>query len=322
MDLGISGYRLGMGWLAQALNAKWAQFSVNVLDATARPWEQVPALVADADSAGCAPILDATGTTNDLARIVTKHNDPVAWNAAVGTYIERTVDVLAANPTIHTLEVWGSADAPVIVGGRGPQFDASTILARVHEEVHAACPGVRILSGGYGVNADCTFLHWGLVERAPEGFDVYNLHPLPRPEETLETTLVVYRERLHMARRALDEKCLGQPWCATAFGVPTLDGVPPPEHNIGTHYRLPGDVRAIDYADASDWYVELLNFFEAVGFEFVCLVARDVLDRGLYRSWQHACGLLLPDGRQKSFVQALSLWAQERAPFSGVEEYV
>jgi hypothetical protein len=322
MDLGISGYRPGMGWLAQALNARWAQFSVNVLDAEAREWEQVPALVEDADRNGCVPILDACGTMDDLARIVTRHNDPAAWADAVTVYIDRTMALLEAEPRIQNLEVWGSADLPVILGGRGPQFDCSTILARVHEEVKAAFPQVRVLSGGYGINADSTFLHWGLAEHAPEGFDVYNMHPFPRPGETLTNTLGLYRQRLDAARTCLDDKCAGQPWASTAFGIPTLEGHPPPEYNMGLHWQLPGGVRAVDYADAADWYVELLSLFEALGFEFVCLLTQDRLRGGLYRSWQDACGLLLPDGKPKPFVQALSLWAQERAPFAGVEEYV
>lgn len=327
MDLGLSGYRLGMGWLAQALNAKWAQFSVNVLTGDEVAFEraateEVPALVADLDRAGCAPILDAYSTLPELARIVTQHADPAAWNAAVGVYIERTMRVLSANPSIRELEVWGSADIPVIVGGRGPQFDSATILARVCEEVHAACPGVRVLSGGYGIDADVTFLLLGLCEHAPEGFDVYNQCPFPRPQENLESMLEVYKYRLPEGRRLLDERCKGQPQVSTCFGVPTLDGRPEPGHRYGTHWQLPGGVRAIDYAEADEWYRAILGLLEAEGLEYVCLKAQDETRGGLYRDWKDAAGLLTPEGQAKSFVGRLSSWAQERAPYQMEEEVI
>jgi len=271
---------------------------------------------------GCAPILDARGTMDDLARIVTSITEPGAWQMAVDQYTDRILNILEAEPRIKELEVWGSADLPIIVGGHGPQFDASTILAEVHAQVEAAFPQVRVLSGGYCVNADCMFVQFGLCEHAPEGFDVCNAHPLPMPCETLEVTLGVYAERLDYIRELLNEHCASQPFASTGFGVPTLATAPPPDLNIGTHWQLPGGVRAIAYAEAGTYYRAMLECFEEFGFEYVCLIAQDVLHGGKYKHWQEACGLLKADGRPKSFVDKLVLWAQERDPFTMEEEDV
>ncbi len=320
MDLGLSGYRLGLGDLAQSLNARWAQFSVNVLAEGGPDLEAIAVLVDDIDHNGCKPILDARGTMDDLARIVTAHADAGAWQSAVDQYTDAILRILDSEPRIRELEVWGSADLPIIVGGHGPQFDASTILAEVHAQVKEAFPDARVLSGGYCVNADCMFVQFGLCEHAPEGFDVCNLHPLPLPCETLEVTVGVYAERLDYLRKLVNEGCKGQPFAATAFGIPTLATAPPPEFNLGTHWQLPGGVRGITYAEAAEYYQAMLACFDAFGFEYVCLIAQDVLHGGKYATWQDACGLLAADGRQKSFVDALVQWAQERNPFEMEEE--
>lgn len=321
MDLGLSGYRLGMGSLAQSLNARWAQFSVNVLTEDGPDFEAIAVLLDDIDRNGCVPILDARGTMDDLARIVTQHADKGAWQAASDRYTGRIMELLSRYPTIRELEVWGSAELPVIVGGHGPQFDASTIIAEVHSTVKEDFPQVRVLSGGYCVNADCMFVQFGLCEHAPEGFDVCNLHPLPMPCETLEVTLGVYAERLDYLRKLVNEQCQGQPFAASAFGIPTLETAPPADLNIGTHWQLPGGVRGIAYAEAGAYYRAMLETFEQFGFEYVCLIAQDALAAGKYRNWQDACGLLRADGRPKSFVDALVMWAQERSPFEMEVEY-
>jgi hypothetical protein len=320
MDLGLSGYHLGLGPLAQSLNARWAQFSVNVLAGDEGRADIVATLVDDIDSHGCRPILDARGTLDDFARIVTNIEHCAAWQNAVDQYTDAILRILDAEPRIQELEVWGSADLPIIVGGHGPQFDASTVLAEVHAQVKEAFPAVRVLSGGYGINADCMFVQFGLAEHAPEGFDVCNLHPLPLPCETLEVTLGVYAERLDYLRKLVAERCAGQPFASTGFGIPTLATAPPPDLNIGTHWQLPGGVRGVTYAEAADWYKAMLDCFEAFGFEYVCLIAEDVLRGGKYMHWQAACGLLKADGRPKSFVDALVQWAQERQPFEIEEE--
>lgn len=323
MDLGISGYQIGMGWLAQAINARWVQTSINVLDEETREWDHFPAIVADARQHGCNVILDARGTMNDFARMVTRGNDPAAWGDVIKVYTDRVIAICEATE-VRSVEVWGSADIPIVMGGRGPQFDCSTILDRVHSDLHDHFgeTGVEVLSGGYGINADVSFLQWGLAEHAPLGFDTYNMHPLPLPCEELFGSLEIYRNRLEHARVILDTKCNGQPWVATAFGIPTAAGSPPPEFNIGLHWQLPGGVRAIDYADAADWYIAFLELFATLGMKTCCLVAGDVMRGGLYRNWQGACGLLLPNGRPKPFVDTLAQWAQEREPFLMDEEVV
>lgn len=321
MDIGISGYELGMGWLAQLLNAKYAQFSVDVLSENFTLASIKPILNDIADS-GCTPILDARSTMKRLVEIVTSHKDKEAWEQGVQNFISATSYILSDNPDIKYLEVWGNTDIPVIMGGRGPQFDASTILASVYDTIHFEFPEVKVLTGGYGINADSSFLEWGLVERASQNFDMFNMHPLPLPCETLDLNLDAYNFRIGLIRKVLQDKCNNQPACASAFGIPTVDGSPPPELNYGTHWQLPGGIRAIDYKDAAQWYKGFLQIFEEQNFKFTCLIARDVYTNGLYRSWQDACGLLTPDGKIKSFVPEFSEWTQERQPFIMEDETI
>ena len=315
MDLGLSGFDPSLVWLAQAINAKWARFSINVLDDMGASADRLDELFHYAHGAGCKCLLDATGTMGQFAAMVTSHHDPDDWQRAVGVYIERSLSLLRRHPEIDTLEVWGSADIPIIVGGRGPQFDASTILARVYQEVKEAMPWLRVASCGYGINAETTFLQCGLAEHAPTSFDLYNTHPLLWPGENLESSAARYRSRLHDARVLLKQRCADQPLTVGCFGIPTVRGVPPPELNIGTHWQLPGGVRGVDYAEAHLWYREMAQVFEEAGALFCCFEAHDVMRGGLYRHWQGACGLLTEKGSPKDFLYPLTEWAQDRAPF-------
>lgn len=303
MDLGIAGYRPEHVAIAQAMGAKWARISYN-------PFREEPPfeLMAHALDHGMQPICNCEGSIDDLGNIILHASDISEWDKALQRYIDGVLPVTQFADCSH-IEIWGCNNFPSIVGGRGPQYDYSRILGEIGEQVKAERPDIKLLTGGWGINADVWFLQFGLAKHARKAFDYANMHPLVIAQASLENTCRYQKTRLQEARRILDKDVNGQPLCASIWGIPTVECKPQPEWNYGEWFQLPGGISAIDFEHAVEWYKAFLQLYAEAGFEFVCLAAEDT---ATYETWTDFCGLCLPGGAKKpGLTDPLVCWLSE-----------
>ena len=303
MDIGIAGYRPGLEAIAQAAGAKWARVSYN-------PFREAPpaATMAHAWDNGMKSILNCEGALEDLCGIIVNSGDTSEWDKALQRYID---GILPATQIEHLteIEIWGCNAFPSIAGGKGPQYDYSRILHVIRAAIRAEREDIRILTGGWGINADIWFLQFGLARHAQAAFDVANMHPLVIPQTDCPLSVGYQQTRLQEARRVLDKDLTGQPLCASAWGVPTVECAPPPEWGYGEYFELTGGVHAITYENAVEWYKAFLTMYKAEGLQFVCIVAED---DARYETWTDFCGLCLPGGEPKpGLTDPLLCWLSE-----------
>jgi len=98
----------------------------------------------------------------------------------------------------------------------------------------------------------------------------------------------------------LADNCHGEPFASRGFGSPTVDIPAIPAY--GRFVKVHGGVRAIAEEEAGARYRDLLEILEETGFEFVCLLARDVKPP---ERFHHFCGLQTAAGEDKSFTPDL-----------------
>ena len=326
MDLGLSCYSIGDGPLAHCIGARYAHAFADVTDG-------IPdhrALITDMVAHGCSPVIDLRTQTATLGQMIADERQPAydppetdreaydarfevqhaVWQASIGEtklrckavirwYAQSIMEYLYRHPRVQNVEVWGSAEVAHFIHGRGELLDYSSILRDVYEVVKEHHPEVAIWTGGFGNNCDCSMLERGLAEYAPAHFDVCNLHPLILSGGFLDVDREAIRRRLEHARHILDTRCKGQPLCASAVGVPTINihGAPA---RYGRFWRAEGGARVILAEDGMLWWRMMLDNLREADFQVACIIGRDVWPPTRI---SHRCGIVNADGTDKAFTE-------------------
>lgn len=306
MNIGLAHYRIGDGPLAQLLGGGAAQFEVD-LDGEDTDRRD---LIADAQAHGLAPIADLRTSLKTLCALIYTEGRPIGDRfTAMGWYAARVCRFLDRHPLVQNVEVWGDNDCPCLNLGVVRSLDYGGLLEVVAERVRREHPEVRLWTGGFGPNCLPDTIHKGLARYAPAAFDVCNYRPLLATTGDPAVDCQVLGMRLDIGRAALDQRCKGQPFAASCFGVPTTAAGRPPRP-IGLFYLLPHTfIRAVPEGEALEWYTAYLRLFAAYGFETVCFLAQDG-GPGLYGY----SGLRDSSGGEKCFVRPLADWLHTKLP--------
>ena len=301
MNLGLAHYRIGDGPLARLLGGRAAQFEVD-LDGER---DDAGDTVFDAWDNGLAPIADLRTKLATLCALIYTEGKPVGDRfTAMGWFAERVCRFLDRHPLVLDVEVWGDNDCPAINLGVVRSLDYEGLLATVAAAVRREHPEVRLWTGGFGPNLLPDAIHKGFAKYAPDAFDVCNYRPLLTTTGDTDVDCETLGMRLDIGRATLNQRCEGQPFAASCFGVPTTAAGRPPRP-LGLFYLVPHThIRAAPEDEALEWYAAYLRLFVAHGFEAVCLLARDEDRADLYGY----SGLRDSSGREKSFVRPLADW--------------
>lgn len=327
MDLGISCYQIGDGPLATALGAQWAHAFADVTEGIPNHTD----LIADMVAHGCRPVIDLRTATVKLGEMIANERGPVydppegntsqydaiysrqvdEFEASIGEtrqrckavirwYADSIGEYLERHPQVKDVEVWGSAEVARFIHGNGELLDYSSILKAVYEVVKERHPEVRVWTGGFGCNCDCSMIERGLSVHCNTQFDVCNMHPFLQSTGFLDVDQESLARRLRHGRKILDDKCARQPFAASGVGVPTV-AIGPPPAQYGRFWRV-FSARAIDASSALEWWLMLLGVLRDADFEVACLLARDVSPPARFH---HFSGLTNADGTYKPFTEDL-----------------
>lgn len=299
MDFGLAYYQPDDAPLARLLGATWATTSMFVSEPVGSRSEWFAALTAE----GLRPVVDYRTTPSEMSEMLYAADREPMENRRVALrwYTDGILRHLDANPEVRDAEIWADAEVARFSSQDGPLLAYGFILTETYARLHAERPDVRVWTGGAGACCRPDFIQYGLAPFSPDAFDVCNWHPFVESCGDWRMDAECYHRRLTNARTMVDEGCRGQPFAASAFGIPTLPVEPDPRY--GRDVLLPGGVRAIHYRNGLQHYAAILSVLKLHGFEVVCILARDQANPDTYHDYG---GLCKTDGTLKPFVAPLA----------------